>query len=42
MYFLEGEHQRARDYYMKTLAQTNFQVEKDYIKRMIGKIDSVQ
>ncbi|HVU83599.1 MAG TPA: sigma-70 family RNA polymerase sigma factor [Puia sp.] len=42
MYFLEGEHQRARDYYMKTLAQTNFQVEKDYIKKMIGRIDSIQ
>jgi RNA polymerase sigma-70 factor (ECF subfamily) len=42
MYFLEGEHQRARDYYMKTIAQTNFQVEKDYIKKMIGRIDSVQ
>jgi RNA polymerase sigma-70 factor (ECF subfamily) len=42
MYFLEGEHQRARDYYMKTLAQTNFQVEKDYIKKMIRRIDSIQ
>lgn len=39
MYFLEGEGQKAKTYFLKTLRQTNFQVEKDFIQKMIDQID---
>ncbi|PWT76679.1 MAG: hypothetical protein C5B59_06095 [Bacteroidetes bacterium] len=42
IYFNEGNLDRAKSYYLKTLHQTNFQVEKDYISKMIDKIEARQ
>jgi len=39
MYFLEGEGQKAKTYFLKTLRQTNFQIERDFIQKMIDQID---
>ncbi|HEV8283561.1 MAG TPA: sigma-70 family RNA polymerase sigma factor [Chitinophagaceae bacterium] len=36
--FLEGNYTKAKEFYIKTLDQTNLQVEKDFILRMINKI----
>lgn len=36
--FLEGNYDAAREFFLKTLQQTEFQIEKDYIRKQIGKI----
>jgi len=40
--FLEGNYSKAKDFYNKTLDQTNLPAEKDFIQRMIGKIDEYE
>jgi RNA polymerase sigma-70 factor (ECF subfamily) len=42
IYFLEGKYPMAKSYYLKTLEQTNFRVEKEYITKMIDKIHVLQ
>jgi len=37
--FLEGNYSKAKEFLVKTLGQTNFQVEKDFILKMIDKIN---
>ena len=37
--FLEGDFINSKEYYLKTMMQTNFQAEKDLIGRMIKKIE---
>jgi predicted RNA polymerase sigma factor len=39
IHFLEGNHVKAKDYLYKTLGQTNFQIEKDFVMSLIKKID---
>jgi RNA polymerase sigma-70 factor (ECF subfamily) len=39
MHLLEGNPQKAREFFQKTLTQTNFQVEKNFIWRMIEKTE---
>jgi RNA polymerase sigma factor (sigma-70 family) len=38
IHFLEGDFAAARTYWEKTLCQTNSQLEKDYVQKMLGKI----
>jgi len=38
--FLEGNYALAKEFFFKTIEQTNFQVEKDFITRMIDKMNS--
>lgn len=40
--FLEGNYTKAKDYFLKTFGQTNFQVEKDFILKMIEKISKME
>lgn len=37
--FLEGNFSKAREFLLKTLQRTNFQLEKDYIQKLIDRID---
>jgi RNA polymerase sigma factor (sigma-70 family) len=37
--FLEGNFYKAKEFLLKTLQQTNFQLEKDYILKLIHKMD---
>lgn len=39
IHFLEGDFPAAKKYWQKTLGQTNSQPEKDFIQKMIAKID---
>jgi RNA polymerase sigma factor (sigma-70 family) len=39
IHFLEGNHPRAREYLLKALGQTTFRIEKDFIRKMMNKID---
>jgi RNA polymerase sigma factor (sigma-70 family) len=38
IHFLEGNHRKAKDYLIKTLGQTNLQIEKDFVMNLIKKI----
>lgn len=38
IYFMEGDYLLSEKYFRKTLGQTPFQLEKDYILRMMGRI----
>jgi len=38
MHFLEGNRQKAKEYFQKTLTQTLFQAERDFIRKMIDRI----
>jgi RNA polymerase sigma-70 factor (ECF subfamily) len=39
MHFLEGNRQKAKEYFQKTLTQTPFQVERNFIGKMIEKAE---
>lgn len=39
IYFLEGNYPLAKEFFLKTLRQTNFELEKKFIQKMIDKID---
>jgi RNA polymerase sigma-70 factor (ECF subfamily) len=41
-HFLEGNFQVAKEFFHKTITQTNSQVEKDYIRSMICKVDEAE
>jgi len=38
IHLLEGNHARAREFFLKTLGQTTFPIEKDFIRKMMKKL----
>jgi RNA polymerase sigma factor (sigma-70 family) len=40
--FLEGHYVEAKDFFLKTLGQTNFQVEKNFILKMLDKVNDLK
>jgi RNA polymerase sigma-70 factor (ECF subfamily) len=40
--FLEGNYIKAKDFFLKTLGQTNFQVEKNFILKMLDKVNNLK
>ena len=38
---MEGDLEAAREYFKKTITQTDFQVEKDYVKKLMDKLEPV-
>jgi len=40
--FLEGNYAKAKEFFLKTLGQTNFQVEKNFILKMLEKVNDLK